>query len=519
MTNTDRQPIIGWGTQNRDMDAVRIMLGKIEAYGVNHIQLMDKSAWSGAGFLDYEGDQLPDPKMAQDINGIIEKAHAKEAEVFIWVHELAALPESILAEIQRPDGSCDLSGDSLWEMLHNRYAELVRRLPELDGIIVTLRETQLPIHLQQTIGMTPVQAVEKIIDVLRTASRRKLFIRTFSVTPGELDTLSTAVHNAPADVGVMTKVICKDWHPYRPFNPEIGQFPERDQIVEFDLAGEYLGQGLIPYCNPEYFRMCFDFLREKKVQGVVGRINRLQNEVFGTFNEINIHAFNRYARDDRAEARHVWDEWLEAKYGPRNGEYVRPILEKTAEIVHDGLFSLRWRMMNYHSTAAPNLNYPRTRVATQSLAKWDAWYQPLHDELEHPTDDTFERASAQKDKALLLVEAARCDLRLARPYITEAQTSELAAALRQTEGVVRLYRGLDRAYFALRALEENPSPDRQARAQACNRELAELIDELDKAFNGSLRCGPPRSNCWEMLPRARQLHAELTAAGKAAQAE
>lgn len=63
-----------------------------------------------------------------------------------------------------------------------------------------------------------------------------------------------------------------DWEPYNPHHPCIGNIGNHPCVQELDVAGEYYGLAILPFCAPGYYRYRLNHLWRNNGEGAVMRV-------------------------------------------------------------------------------------------------------------------------------------------------------------------------------------------------------------------------------------------------------
>ena len=90
---------------------------------------------------------------------LIALSHRHGIKAYVWTHELDVVPEHLM-----DGGKVAAFGNPFWQWMAGRYTTLFDALPELDGVVVTLTETHVPIDDDNlvTSPLTPPERFEKM---------------------------------------------------------------------------------------------------------------------------------------------------------------------------------------------------------------------------------------------------------------------------------------------------------------------------------------------------------------------
>ncbi|MGD8240000.1 MAG: hypothetical protein PVH68_15700, partial [Armatimonadota bacterium] len=165
------QPVFGWQFHTHDMAYLRRAIDRAAEDGVNHVQLSH-------GIIDDIEDLFEHEGLAADIEELATRAHGHGMKVFVWTHELEAVPDGL-----KSDGKVNLDGPALWRWLRGKYERAFDLVPSIDGVILTFHETDASVYDDGDVrsSLPRPDRVTKLVDAMHDvcASRGKaLFVRT-----------------------------------------------------------------------------------------------------------------------------------------------------------------------------------------------------------------------------------------------------------------------------------------------------------------------------------------------------
>lgn len=215
----------------------------------------------------------------------------------VWYHSFREVPLELVEaypDLMNPDS------DFLFEASARILDEFFRKVPEVDGLTLTsLAETR---SLAELPGKA--ERKEKMQRFYQTAydvcarHGRELILRDFG---GEDDFWEVA-EALPREITFMTKWMPSDWERvHHPLNRKLKLAEPFKFVVEWDLRGEYLGEGFFPYVNPRHFWVNFHNVKLFNPHGCVGRVHWTDwkgkqyewDSVFDSPNGLNAHVFSR----------------------------------------------------------------------------------------------------------------------------------------------------------------------------------------------------------------------------------
>lgn len=333
--------------------------------------------------------------------GYVELCHSLGMKVTLWVHELENLPG---ANDTGYLGPVTLENDKLWKHLEDRYDYVLGELlPDIDGIVLTVVETQ--------IGVTDTKLMLKLVDVLRGKCqkyKKQLIVRTFVWYPKEFEGVMGCVKQMPDDVVIMSKCVPQDWQLRGMNDRAIGDVGNHQQIVEYDAAGEYFLEDSVANCMVDYLKDQFEYGLKHGVDGVCVRVDRGHANVLHAPQEVNMWALGLFANADASTADQVWNAWATARYGriaaPGVIKALKPTLEVMREMVNIGSFSL--------GRPGPGPPAPDKDSLSTNWAnfKWDRAYLPEYRAAQAGEPAYTSKVAAQKKNALVLAQRCLVDL-------------------------------------------------------------------------------------------------------------
>jgi hypothetical protein len=247
--------------------------------------------------------------------------------------------------------------DSTWDWIRERYRKFFEVCPEVDGFVISFSEGDYRVDSDEEVisEYTVEEMFRHLINAVYEVCNehgKTLIARKFS------DEALPAILDAPKDLVVMQKHTIADWQPYSANNPNLGTYGDHDQICEFDLAGEYVGQSEVPWCALDYIRSRYRFALGRGMVGMVARIDRKGRNAFGTPNEINIGFFSLLLRDPGTDIDEAWRVWTTNRFGEEASEAAIAALRPTFELTTRLYWGDRigdWRIQEH--SKIPRLSY------------------------------------------------------------------------------------------------------------------------------------------------------------------
>jgi len=289
------------------------------------------------------------------VNRLIDEAHrAGIREVVLWDHSLYELDYYPPGFRTGPNGTIDLDNPKFWAWLKQDYRELLDLVPHADGLVLTFIETGARAERQhskrfQTNQEKLAAVVNAVADVVIGERKLSLYARTFAYTHAEYENIIGAVKLFErSEIRLMMKETPHDFFLTHPNDVYAGRVA-RPTIIEFDIAGEFNGQGIIAATWPQYvLNRCRDLLRRDHVIGYVARTDRYHNtRVVGRPSEINLEALRRFVEDPTITPSRVYEGFITSRYGAAAVPPVKRAFETAYDVVTSCLYTLGTNTANH----------------------------------------------------------------------------------------------------------------------------------------------------------------------------
>ncbi|MDD4225210.1 MAG: hypothetical protein WCY58_01985 [Mariniphaga sp.] len=292
VTKNDREEqknryVQGWNILSDDEKLAEMVIEHSRDYSINHLQL--------SHHLIMDLRHAKNPARAARINRLVNRAHeAGIPKVLIWDHMLYPLdyyPEEFRTG---PGNLIDLDNPEFWAWIKNDYREMLRLVPEIDGLILTFIETGARIENQYSrVLKTPQEKLAAMIDTISSLiideKGLELYVRTFFYTRQERENMLNCLNLIQNEgLRVMTKEVPHDFFLTHPSASYVGniKFPV---IIEFDAAHEYNGQGIIASIFPDLHLKRWESY--KKLPNVIGYVARSLSEGLTDLKEVALEMY------------------------------------------------------------------------------------------------------------------------------------------------------------------------------------------------------------------------------------
>ena len=277
------------------------------------------------------------------LNDVCRRAHQIGKKVYFW-HRENLVPQGIFEDVPElldTDGEFDLLGVAYDRYLRQKIGDAFDACAGLDGIVLTLTESEYSVlHNSNQNRYPAVQVVKNIVGIFtdELGRRGKRFIlRSFGNGDDYAKIISGASAAAKEHGGtfeIETKVTQADFVPWLPMNPYLKRSPPLTLGAECDALGEFLGAGYLPAAQVARIREYVNSARTEGVSRYVIRIDRQGFSIFDSAHEVNLYAYMRFIRDSSATEAAVLDEYAKKRFGRAAGKMI-PLLQSELEMVRD----------------------------------------------------------------------------------------------------------------------------------------------------------------------------------------
>lgn len=353
---------------------VRRLLEQARKYRVDNFEICgectnDRGGMEGLVSFDGYGG-AKDPRTTavieqnrQTLREIVALAHEHDLPVIYW-HREVMVPEALvraLPGLLDENDEFNLLGEAYTDLLRYKIEQTFKAVPELDGLALTLTESDYSvIHNSRPDRYPPAEVVARLVRVFaeELAARNKRFVlRSFgSIAQDYADILAGAAEAAKDfPFEIETKATAYDFDIFLPPNPYLCRTEGATLSIECDGVGEFLGSGHLPAANVERIVADVRNARAREVDRYAIRLDRCGVSLFDTSYEINLYAYHRAIDDPAVTPEQVIDEWAQAHWGDCADEMKRlaaaglEVVKKTCFIFGNVIFhtfpldaSLKW---------------------------------------------------------------------------------------------------------------------------------------------------------------------------------
>lgn len=492
---TDR-PEITWSIMHPvkpDLGYMRAVIAHAGHYHVDSFEVCGEvhSALGGVDgaiqFREYPavGARLDTTKRAENaalLRAIVALAHESSRPMYYW-HREVMVPRVVVENIPGlldENGEFDLLGGPYERLLRSKIAEFFEQVPDMDGLVLTLTESDYSvIHNSDPERYPPREVVRHVVGTFAAELHwrgKRFVLRSFgSVAQDYEDILAGAAEvSASFPFEIETKITPFDFSPFLGFNPYLRKTGRSTVSAEYDSIGEFLGAGFLPAPDPARVIESVAYARARGVTRHVIRVDRIGHPTFTSTQAINLLAFDRAIRDPGLTADAVWAEWA-AMHWPKCRAEMTALMHRGIELVKAAHF-IDGHVIFHAFPIQPELKWIKACgiLSVFMPGRTLAHHQGMWGILADRTTPTRETLRREKDQAVMLAEEGRGAIRQLRDRLPDTEYRLAEAAWRNASVVTRAIRHWTRAVCAYFEDMEQEREDHPALAAAIGRAGDEL---------------------------------------------
>lgn len=384
----------------------------------------------------------------QTTNEVLDRLSAVGIKSYMWHHELE-LPigfEETYPEILNSDSDVEITHPIVKDFLENKIEDFFFAYPKMNGIVLTLHETRIPLLKLKNQKLGKIERVKYVTQILFDTCKRlgkELIVRPFASIEEDYQMMTTAYEEISKDLIIMDKWTQFDWSLTLPNNAFFNKIKKNPLFVETDIFGEYFGKGFLPIMLKEHIiekvKYCNDFLPI----GYCSRIDRNGYNPFGSVQEVNLRIMEACLNDFDVET--ALDDFFKERYGVA-GKQVRDLMEGTEEIQKKIFY-----MNGYYFTelsSFPQVNHSKNHFYIEimkenySIAS-NEWFVPKNWER-----GSIESILEEKKVALFEAENKLKNLQELKELISEESYVDLEEKFKNLYCVAKLWLSLTKAFIA-----------------------------------------------------------------------
>ena len=422
------------------------------------------------------------------VNEGLKKSHAAGIKTFMWHHELD-MPRDFgknYPETLNANGDIEVSHPTVLDFLENKVKDFFGEYPLMDGIVITLHETKIPLLKLKNQKLGKIERVRLVIETLFKACDalgKEIMVRPFASLQEDQIAIVRSVENISPKILLMDKWTKFDWSLSLPDNDFFEEFKTNPFFVETDIFGEYYGKGRLPIMFREHIEHKVEYCNKYEHSGFVSRIDRNYQNAFGSVNEVNLRVMHAITAGLDVDA--AVDGFFREFYGEA-GPRVKKIMEKTEENQKKIFY-----MQGYYYTQGsyfPEVNHAKNHFYFEIMKEdYDIaspeWFIPVG----------WKRTSIEdilKEKEEAAVEAAEMlrEIEELKPEIEKERYDALWLKFKNLDYVAKIWRELTYVFY-------NYVKYFETRDESFEAKLMKNLDEIDRLHReGRAELGEPFYN-------------------------
>jgi len=336
------------------------------------------------------------------LNEACEKAHNAGIKTYVWHHELE-VPSDFIAvypEVCNSYGDVEVTHPIIRDFLENKLQDFFSEYPLIDGIILTLHETRIPLlklKNQKLDKKDRVKYVTKILYDTCKALGKELIVRTFASIEEDYEMMLHAFEEISTDLLVMDKWTQFDWSLTAPHNQFFNKVKNNPLFIETDIFGEFFGKGRLPLMLKEHIKEKIEYCEKFNPAGYVSRIDRGARHPFGEVNEVNIDIMNSYMNGENVSD--AIEKFFKEKY-PSASKEVMKLMERTEYILKKIIYLKGFYFSEL--SAFPSLNHSKNHFYFEMMKDnykiaSEEWFVPKNWEIGSIESVIEEKESAKQE--------------------------------------------------------------------------------------------------------------------------
>ena len=341
------------------------------------------------------------------VNEACEKAHKAGIKTYVWHHELEVPPNflELYPEICNEYGDAEVTHPIIRDFLENKLDDFFSEYPLIDGIILTLHETRIPLLKLKNQKLDKKDRVKYVTQILYDKCKelgKELIVRTFASIEEDYEMMLCAFEEISTDLLVMDKWTQFDWSLTAPHNQFFNKVKNNPLFIETDIFGEFFGKGRLPLMLKEHIKEKIEYCEKFSPAGYVSRVDRGVRHPFGEVNEVNINIMNAYLNNEDVDS--AIEAFFSEKY-PNAAKEVMALMERTEHILKKIIYLKGYYFSEL--SAFPTLNHSKNHFYFEMMREdyniaSEEWFVPKNWQRGSIDSIIDEKESAKKEAAELL---------------------------------------------------------------------------------------------------------------------
>ena len=350
------------------------------------------------------------------VNSACEKTSKLGIKSYVWHHELD-LPNGFkeaYPEILNEYGDVEVSSPEVEDFLKYKIIDFFEQYPLIDGIVLTLHETKVPLLKLKNQKLDKIERVKFVTKILFDTCNslgKELIVRPFASIEEDYEMMTKAYEEISHDMIIMDKWTQFDWSLTLPHNRFFNKIKNNPLFVETDIFGEYFGKGRLPLMLKDHIIEKYKYCEGFNPVGYCSRIDRNGAIPFGSANEVNLDIMHACLSGEDVDT--AIDNFFNEKYG-KMGPKIRELMEPTEEL-NRKMFSLKGYYFSELSRF-PRVNHCKNHFYFEMMKEdykivSNEWYIPQNwtrgeiqelidekDEVVNKSQELYDRLVSYKDQ-------------------------------------------------------------------------------------------------------------------------
>lgn len=451
------------------------------------------------------------------VNEACEKASKAGIKMYQWHHELD-LPDGFqeaYPEVLNRFGDVEVTHPRIKDFLENKIEDFFAAYPYMDGIVLTLHETKVPLLKLKDQKLGKVERVKYVTQILFEACQRlgkELIVRPFASIEEDYTLMTKAYAQISDRMPVMDKWTQFDWSLTLPNNAFFHKITGNPLMVEADIFGEYFGRGRLPLLLLDHIQEKVAYCQSFQPAGYAARIDRAGETPFGDINEVNLNIFK--ACMDGTSPEEAMVHFFRQRYGEA-GDDVMALMLPTEQIQKKTFY-----INGYYFTQGslfPELNHSKNHFFFEMMRKQPQivsgeWFIPRN--WENPS---VEEMLAEKDCAVAMAEQSYEKLLLLKDRLQPEDYQSLLKKFTNLKLVAQIWRELMLVFAAYVGYFEENRPEEVLLGHL--QQLLSLSKEGQALLGDSFYCLQKNPLTGEVYDRVAGFVAQLQEAFSAEKAQ
>lgn len=383
----------------------------------------------------------------EHVNEALARLNAAGVKAYMWHHELElptdfgkAFPEAL-----NDYGDIEVTHPAVKDYLENKINDFFDAYPGMDGIILTLHETKVPLLKLKNQKLDKIGRVKYVTEILYSTCKargKELIVRPFASIEEDYEMMTRAYEEISRDLVIMDKWTQFDWSLCLPDNKFYSKIKNNPLFVEGDIFGEFFGKGKLPLMLREHITSKFNYCEKFKPVGYVARIDRAGLDPFGEVNEVNLIIMHAVLNGDDVDEK--IDGFFRERYGEA-AETVRAIMEETESILKRVIYLRGY----YYSQLSffPKLNHSKNHFYFEMMRDEcniasNEWFIPIGWQRGSLEGVMEEKESAVRDSERLLA-----SLEAVKDKMPASEYENIHTKFRNLELVAKIWKSLTDAFY------------------------------------------------------------------------